>query len=225
MRKLKCFTLVMLLVLSLILSVSLYGCSKSDREYSTNIDSTDTAILTIFTYDGSGEKKPMLMNLGHAFFSLENISDDEIMVGKKSVAPHSTITIGTWSVAEHFGVWYNLESNYIKFNGKYTGRKSISIGINSEDIDTISECISSMDNWGPLHNCSYFALTTWNKVATDNEKIDTPLIYTPTHIAKVLAHFDTCVTDKPIETDTVFGYFNGDTYVLKSFYDNLGGAE
>ncbi len=204
----------------------LTGCGeKNNGEYVAHIDESDTAILTIFTYNGSTEKKPMLMNLGHAFFSLENVSSENITVGKMVVEPHTTITIGTWSVAEHFGVWYNLESNYIKYNGKYDGRLSVSIGINSADIDIINDSIASMDKWDPLHNCSYFALTTWNKVAGDSEKIDTPLIYTPTHLAKILSRFPTCETNKEIDTVDTFGYYSGDTFMVKSFYDIFGGAE
>lgn len=183
------------------------------REYSTSIAETDVAKLTLFTFNGDGEGKFGLMNLGHSFLSVENISTSPITLLNKNIAPNETISIGTWSILEHFGVWYNVESNYIVQHNKYDGRLSITIGIDNEDISTISEFIKTNDTWNPLTNCSNFALNLWNTVATESEYIKKPVIYTPSHIANEIMKFDNYERNKSIETEDTMGYFDGSTYV------------
>lgn len=208
----KVFSLL-ILILVIGYSFTLIACSDKNREYKTEINSSDVAKFTLFTFDGEGEGKLGLMNLGHAFVSVENISDKNISILNKKIAPNETISIGTWSILEHFGVWYNVESNYIVQHDKYNGRLSITTGISEEDIETLSKFISSHDRWNPLFNCSNFALNLWDTVATDTEYIDKPLIYTPSYIAKIISKFDNHEKNKAIPTEDTMGYFDGSKYV------------
>lgn len=202
----KIFTLCLLIVLSMIV---LTACKQ--EHHKTLIETDDTALLTLYTFDGSSESTMGLFNLGHAFVSIENISENTITIGKNSLEPHQAITIGTWSIKAHFGVWYNVESNYIKNHNKYDGRLSVTCGIDSNDIVTISKFIDNNDYWSPLHNCSQFALNLWNSVANTDEELVTPVIYSPSKIAKSLKTFDVYQTNRPIETGDKMYYFDGDT--------------
>ena len=216
----KYLSIVILILFSVIMPFLLCGCTSEKNSRKTIIKSTDTALLTIFTFDGKKESSLGLMNLGHSFLSLENISDKPIKIANKTVSPNETIAIGTWSIQAHFGVWYNVESNYISDYNKYDGRLSITTGITDEDIETMTEYILAHDYWTPLENCSCFALNLWNEVVEDSEKLDKMLIYSPSGIASQLRQFDTFEENKEILTDDKFYYFDATTPVYYELEDN-----
>ena len=108
--------------------------------------------------------------------------------------------------------WINIESNYIRNSNKYDGRYSITKGITSEDITTLNEFMSSHDRWGILKNCSYFALSFWNEVASDSEYIPPKPIYTPKYIEEEIRKFDEHEYNRPIITDNTCYYFDGDKF-------------
>ena len=119
-----------------------------------------------------------------------------------------------------YGVWYNVESNYIADYNKYDGRLSITTGISREDISTISQFISTHDYWNPLQNCSYFALNLWNEVAEESEKLDKLFIYSPSGIAKQLRCFENMEENKELLTEKRFHYFEDTTPVYFELEDN-----
>ena len=80
-----------------------------------------------------------------------------------------------------------------------------------EDIQKINNFINSHDYWSPLNNCSNFALNLWNTIATKEETLEKPLIYSPAKIAKTLKTFESFEVNRPIETEEKFHYFDGDT--------------
>lgn len=211
----KLFSFILVIFASSILFVS---CGNTNTDYKTIISSTDVALLSLFTFDGKGESKYGLVNLGHSFLAVENISEDSINIGQVEIEPHKTITIGAWSIASHFGIWYNVESNYIKFYNKYDGRISITTGVDKSDLETIAKYIKQNDTWTPLKNCSNFALNVWNKVADKSEELVKPIIYSPTKIAKNLKKFEKYEINKKLITDDNFYYLDGKTpryYKLK----------
>lgn len=207
------FALSILIVTILIFSTTITACKSNPDKYTSSITDTDIAKLSIFSFNGESESKLGLLNLGHAFLSIENISEENIELLNKTIKPNETITIGTWAVIEHFGVWYNIESNYILQHNKYDGRDSATIGINEKDIESIANFIAIKDKWNPLENCSHFALSLWNTVAESSEKINNPFIHTPSYISKELKKFDSYQYNKPIITETKMGYFVGEKYV------------
>lgn len=196
------------------------GCSSTPITRKTTIKDTDIAYLSLFTFDGKSESTMGLMNLGHSFLSLENVSSEPIKIANVVLSPGKTIAIGTWSIKAHFGVWYNVESNYIQDYNKYDGRLSITTGIGLDDIDKVSEFILSHDYWNPLQNCSYFALNLWNEVAEDGEKLDLMAIFSPSAIAKQIKTFESYDVNKEIITDAKFHYFDNDTPVYYELEDN-----
>lgn len=202
------------LILIVMVSMGLFvtACSGDERVYSADISDTDDIILSIFTYDGKGESGYGLMNLGHSFLSFENISGESIIVGDRQVSPGETISLGLWSIKAHFGVWYNMESNYIGSCDKYNGRGSVSIGITADEMEKINEFIHSHDIWTPFHNCSNFAINLWNTVASETETLSTPIIYTPSKLMSQLKLFDSFETNREIITEDRFSYYDGENF-------------
>lgn len=186
---------------------SVFVACDTPVKQKTEIQAGDTALLTIFTFDGKKESTLGLANLGHSFLSLENISDHTITIAGVDIPVGKTLAIGTWSISSHFGVWYNVESNYITEYNKYDGRLSITTGITDEDVDKLTKYINNHDYWTPLTNCSCFALNMWNEVVSDGEKLPKPLIYNPAHIAKCIRNFESYETNKELITDSQFYYF------------------
>ncbi len=196
------------------------SCAKTDKVYAVHIQQTDVAKLSLFTFDGKSESVWGLMNLGHAFLAIENISTQTISICHKQVHPGQTITFGTWAILDHFGVWYNVESNYIKEYDKYNGRVSVTTGVSGPDIAKISDYIVTNDKWNPFNNCSYFAYHIWNGVADEQESLDKRMfVFTPNFLAKQIKKFDTFETNKQLITETNFGYFDSEVYV---FYHMAG---
>lgn len=204
---------IALFLILIVCVVMLSACGNGDREYKASINSDDVALLSIFTYDGKGESVWGLMNLGHSFLSIKNVSDEPFYLSEKKINPGETVAFGTWSILDHFGVWYNVESNYISDYNKYDGRLSVTQSVSSEDISVITEYIKKHDYWTPLTNCSCFALNLWNSVSDAPELLDVPLIYTPSQIAKQLQKFNTFETNRTIVTEKTFGYFKDGSYI------------
>lgn len=200
--------------------ILLFGCGEVPQKKKTVIKYSDIALLSIFTFDGKKESTLGLMNLGHSFLSLENISDNPIKISNVTVKSGETIAIGTWSIQAHFGVWYNVESNYISEYNKYDGRLSVTTGIDLDDVDKITSYINTHDYWTPLTNCSCFALNLWNEVAEETETLEKPLIYSPTQIAQQLVNFENYETNREIVTVKEFNYFDGTTPVYYQLEEN-----
>ena len=215
----KFLTLIFILIICII---PITGCNQS-KEYSAEINPDDIALLTIFSFDGKSESKWGLMNLGHAFLMIENVSDNSLDIVDTTLDSNKAMCIGTWSIREHFGVWYNVESNYYNHYNKYDGRVSVTIGLSEQELDTLCEFIVGNDRWNPLNNCSKFALNAWNSVATEQERLIKPLIYTPGNIVNQLKQFENFEINRPMNTDNNFGYFDNSQYV--SFEFEGGGYE
>lgn len=198
--------LISILLIS-ILCIPLFACSVNSEVKKTTVRSDDIALLTLFTFDGTGESKFGLKNLGHSFLGIENIGDEDITIGKSTLSPLDSLTFGTWSIQAHFGVWYNVESEYIRTCNKYDGRISITTGINSDDLAKINSFINSHDYWTPTNNCSNFALNLWNTIADKEEELLRPFIYSPSHIANCLKNFENYETNKNINTSILQMYF------------------
>lgn len=205
-----------LIVLFVCLSTILSGCNNSSKDYSVNIKETDIAYISLFAYSGKDESNYGLLNLGHSFISIENISSEDIEIYNLTVPAGETITIGTWCIDKNLGVWFNIESNYIINHNKYDGRYSITTGIGVDDISTINNFISGHDKWGIFKNCSYFAVSLWNEIAEDNETIETKPIFTPQFVEKEITKFDTYEINRTINTATSCYYFDGNN--LQEFH-------
>lgn len=199
-----------LLVLTFIFFANIFltGCSYGNlNNRVTSYGADDVAVLSIFTFDGKGESKYGIANLGHSFLSVTNTSSSNINLAGKDILPNEELYFGTWSLSAHFGVWFNVESNYIEYYNKYNGRISISKGITLNDLEILSNHILKNDTWNPLSNCSCFAINAWNSVANETEKLQLNLINTPSNLKKQLLQFTNYETNKPIVNYSTCGYF------------------
>lgn len=216
------------LILVLFISVCsiLTACSNNPKDYKVNIKENDIAYISLFAYSGKEESNYGLMNLGHSFLSIDNISSEDIVVYNFTIPAGETVTIGTWCIDKHYGVWFNIESNYIVNHNKYDGRYSITTGIGTEDIDIINEFIKDHDKWGVLRNCSYFALSLWNEIAEENESISKKPILTPAYLEEEIAKFENYEINRPIVTDSNCYYYDNDKFQKFHFegderYENI----
>ena len=201
---------IFILILIIIFSLPIVACNNNYKDRSLNVSSDDIALLTLFSDDGKNESNFLARNYGHSFLSVTNVSDSTLMIGDMAIATNETITIGLWSILEHFGIWYNIESNYIKETNKYNGRLSITIGLNNEDITKVNDIIKKNAAWTPWYNCSKFALDIWNSVATDSEIINSALFVSPSYLVNEIKKFDTYETNKACETTTIVRYYGED---------------
>lgn len=175
------------------------------------------ANLSIVSFDGSGESQLGLPNLGHSFIVIKNTSSQELIAGNYPLAPNEEVCIGTWSIKEHFGVWYNVESNYINYNNKYDGRVSVTQQISLEELNSISNFIANHNKWSALKNCSYFAINLWNSIAQESEKLSTYLIYKPAKLVNELKQFNEFNINQIFNTSTDVGYFLESGYKTFTF--------
>ncbi len=210
MKLLKLFSISIFIFVS---SMCFCSCKTEQKTKKVEYIKNHIATMSIFTYDGKGESQFGLMNLGHSFLSISNTSQNDIVIGNYTLNSNESVCIGTWSIQEHFGVWYNVESNYIRLYEKYLGRISVTKYLEKNDIETICNFIATHDYWSPIYNCSYFAINLWNSVAKESEKLDTYFIYSPSKLSAQLKTFKNCQTNKSIKTDYKFGYFNETQYV------------
>lgn len=208
------------LCLSATLILTLNSC-KNNTQHQATIASNDNVVVTLFTYDGKGETRNGIASLGHAFIMLTNISSSNVTFLNKTIEPSKNLMVGTWSISAHFGVWYNLESNYSVFNNKYDGRYSVSIGITNDELSKLETFTSTHDKWNCLYNCSKFALNFYDEVANEQEYIKKPLIYTPSYIAGEIKKFDHYEVNKPMITDEGFGYYVDNEYHEYSFNEDF----
>ena len=194
--------------LIIVILCGLLFCSCDSYSYGElSIDQSDVAILSIFSDDGSKDSSLLIRNYGHAFLSLTNISSSNFFVGGREVSPGETITIGLWNILEHFGVWFNVDGNYISEYNKYPNRVSLSIGITDDDINTINKVIDENDKWDIFFNCSAFAITCWNSVASSGEKINERFLLSPRYLTKEISKFEGVKYAKEVKTTNTINYY------------------
>lgn len=112
------------------------------------------------------------------------------------IQPGETLTVSAWGLSGHFGVAYNLEPQFVFQNGRYVGRKSVSISIDESKLGVIAEYIEKHPKWKFVENCSYWSLHLWNEVVDEPYRMKTQiLLYTPTRVQKAMQEFTNLKTD------------------------------
>lgn len=203
---------ILSLALICILSLFLSACNEVNITRIATIKDDDDILMTIYAYDGAGEKNFGLMNFGHSFLSFENLTSQSIKIGKYDLPSGDVVTLSTYPISDHFGIWYNTESNYIKYYDKYNGRVSVTVGLKMECLETLTKYMKENDKWIPTKNCTNFSVGLWNALCSEEEKVSTPLIYTPSKLAKDIKTFTSYETNKEIAINGNVGYIdkNGD---------------
>ena len=146
------------------------------------------AILTVFAdptqfqgNSGSGG----IANFGkHAWITVKNTSSSNINVGAFSgIAPGATMSIGTYgNTPEDTGLWYNLDA-YKVYYGEYSGRISVSYGLNATELNNLNSFIRGSDYWSAARNCSYFAAQAWDTITVGKKLGAFMPTYTPANLA------------------------------------------
>jgi len=197
------------IIFCLILILMISGCDKAPEELKDAIviDESAVAVLSLVSYDGKDESKYGLMNLGHTFLTILNVSSADISVYGVEISPSEEITFSAWNTSLHAGVWFNIESAYIHEFDRYASRYSLSYGLSLEDIGILNSYISENDIWTPRKNCSYFSINLWNTVVDDNSKLDANLVTTPAGLKKEIMLFEGYTFGKAIAYNEAMGYF------------------
>ncbi len=203
LRKISIFIAVLFIIPFLIPSITFAGelvvaeqtTLKTNKSQNNDLSNEITpyayagiATLTIFADPTSSTigSSGLSYDLGtHAFITVKNISTSNITIGKLgSIAPGKTVSIGTWgNKTEHKGLWYNLEAYYVYKNNAYSKRVSYSIALDETTLATLNTYIKNNDYWSNTSNCSSFAASAWNSVASSGDKISAGVPKTPKNLA------------------------------------------
>ncbi|WP_409967803.1 hypothetical protein RFF05_14795 [Bengtsoniella intestinalis] len=154
MKKLLSFVLALSLLCIPLLGNTAYAASNED-------------IATLIIYSSHDNS--------HSWLVVENLSTEEITVGKYTVAGEDSVTIGTFGNKDpHSGIWYNIEGA-----AAAAANVSTSMNLTETELSTVTSTINSNNSYSVTNNnCSTFASKVWNSVSNTDVSpggfIDTP---------------------------------------------------
>lgn len=178
------------------------SCKKKTNKY---ISYTNDSIcrINLFTSSGSYDKRFLMLNFGHSFISIENLSNKQILIGEYLLDIDEEITISIWPITSYKGVWYNLESSLINNTNKYSDRISVSFDVNEGTLDEINLFLKESKSWSIFYNCSGFTLDIYNIITKNTYK---PLFVSPTALLQIFKQYD-YTTCKKVKDNINIGYF------------------
>lgn len=206
---------LVILVLLVLFGLSLAGCAEKTY-VSPKLTGDEPAQVTLYAFDASSEKVFGLINLGHAFVTIKNTSDAPLTIGAYTLPQGEEVSIGTWGMNAHWGIWYNVESTYMTI-GRYKGRVSLTQGIGTEELGSINTYLLQSDTWTPFKNCSYFAVDLWNLVSDESERLDLGGLITPERVANRIRRTESYKTDRMVDSFGRVGYRDAGTAQLAPF--------
>lgn len=170
------------------------------------------AELTIHSFDGSYGSLPLVANFGHSFFSIKNLSDQDLTIGNYTLSPEAEVSVGTWGASAHTGIWYSLEAVYYDL-GKYDTATTLSKKLDLNNIIAITKHIKSHDYWSFFYNCSAFTLGAWNSVSTDTDKIKLFGMESPNKLISKMSEFTTVSNMQKLENYGDCGYYKDGLFI------------
>lgn len=157
--------LSLLLVLTFVLGSSLPASASTVQPRITFV-----ATITIVSYSGGGIFSSVGTE-GHSFLKVRNETSSTITVGHMTVAAGDTITLGAFgNRSAHTGIWYNIEG-YYSSSISSTSSYALVTGLTSSQLTTLNTTINNNDSWTLINNCSYFARTVWNSIASSSYQV------------------------------------------------------
>lgn len=195
----KYISLVLLIGIILLMITS---CSKQTVNKYV-IQNKTVCRINLFSSPGNYQKNFLLMNLGHAFVTIENMDQQSIMIGNYCLAENEEISMSIWPISGHFGVWYNIESKMVNTSKKYNDRISISFELDSNMLNEINEYLKTNPKWHIGYNCSNFVLKIYNIVVKANYS---SVIVTPNLLYKLFKNYPYAI-NKIIKDNDKIGYF------------------
>lgn len=173
----------------------LSACAQS-RKTPTAFDGAPVAAISIFAVDAESTENYGLLYLGHSFLAFENVSDADLQVGAITLKPGEMCSVGSWGMNAHFGLWYNVESNYIDNAQLYAGRVSLTKGVSAEGMAAVNARLAKLDKWTPFTNCARVAMDTFDAAGGDTLKLGG--LVTPTRLKNEIRRWTNAETDRPI---------------------------
>ena len=169
--------------------------------------------ITIFAQpSGSGSSSGG--GYGHAWLSIENNYPSYITVGHKSVSSGSAVSIGTWNIAQHQGIFYNME--YYDTHNNYDlfpERVSYSRNLFQSQWTTINDYIINHDTWEPLYNCAGFAVGVWNTAFSQYQINCGGIFPLPNSLVNKITLFNGYENHAEVKGTNNVYYYNGTTLV------------
>lgn len=160
-------------------------------------DKDIVATLYVF-YDKSD-----IHGMGHTWIYVENLTDQELMVGVYPLSPNEGVSVGTLPEYDGWGVYYNIEAYQQGIYGM-EGQLSMKEEITLKELRRVSNFIVSYLNfWDPVFfNCMLFAFLAWDM---GSFKILIPLIFPIIgKIQMMIYPHETETLMKPVTKDKVY---------------------
>ncbi len=202
MKKIFCFLLI------LVILFSFTGCKNEEKTEFKNPENPICRV-NLFASNGSYDKRFLIMNFGHSFISIENLSENNINVGDYILKKDEEITLSVWPVSNHSGVWYNIESGMIAATDKYSDRISVSFLIDYNTLEEINFLLKEAPTWNVFYNCSDFTLDIYNIITKSSYE---PVFVTPNKLVKLFKEYDFDTYRTIAENDNI-GYFKNGEFI------------
>jgi methionine-rich copper-binding protein CopC len=188
--------------------------SETETQMNNAVRATNAVAEVRIFSDSSGESS-IINTSGHAWLTVKNISSSNITVGKFSIQPNKTITLGTWgNTDEHHGLWYSLEAYNVYKQSAWSDRVSLLVEIDSTALSTLTSHIINYDKWSITNNCSSFAVKGWNKICSTT--LSAGVINTPTNLKNSIVNTGLSSTGIAVPYDYVVYYANGSNTPIRS---------
>lgn len=181
--------------MAVVVVFGLSACAQP-RKTPASFDGVPVARISIFAVDAESTANYGLLYLGHSFLAFENVSDDDLQVGSIRLAPGEMCSVGSWGMNAHFGLWYNVESNYIDNAQLYAGRVSLTKNVSAEGMATVNARLAALDTWTPFTNCARIAMDTFDAAGGDTLKLRG--LVTPTRLKNEIRRWTNAETNRPI---------------------------
>ena len=160
-------------------------------------DNDIVATLYVF-YDKSD-----IHGMGHTWIYVENLTDQELMVGIYPLPVNEGVSVGTLPEYDGWGLYYNIEAYQQTIYGM-EGQVSMKEDITLRELRRVSNFIVNYPNiWDPVFfNCMLFAFLAWN---TGSFKILIPLFFPIIGKLQMMVYpHEMEVLMKPVTKDKVF---------------------
>lgn len=204
---------VIIIIASLLFGFS--ACTKSSEPEKRTLSEPENRVasVTICASNGDGDKIFGLFNFGHAFICLTNETDAELDILGFSLPAHKTATISTWSITKKFGVWFNVESAFIKNRNKYSDRISVTAGVSESALQGLNAYLTEHNVWSVFTNCTVFSVGLFNTLVNEENRISLSGIRTPYKLKKEISRFEEYEISNEIVTEENIGYIDDGEFV------------
>ena len=90
---------------------------------------------------------------GHSFLSVRNVSDHDIEVGGRRIAPDTEMTF-----SPRRNRWYNLEGYYKRYlaDSYYQNIYAVQTSLDQGQLDGVNRNLAKSDHWSAYFNCAAF---------------------------------------------------------------------